>query len=295
MLCKHPFVRDPTGKVIKMSILTSNSEIALKGIPFPCGQCLPCRINKRRVWTHRLMLESYCHSDSVMVTLTFDPDHLPPDNSIHKLDVQLFLKRLRKAISPLKIRYYAAGEYGSKSGRPHYHLIIFGLSLLHGEIVKRCWPFGMVHVAEFNKLTAQYVAGYVTKKLSSTARDNRSPEFALMSRRPGIGFPALDNLLPLLDNPHFQDFLKIRGDVPDGLRHGSSFMPFGRFLRDKLRQMMEIEVDPDIFINQMRHKYLESLHNGFYFPLLDTLKAESVQRNRQIEARFKIFSQRDTI
>lgn len=294
MLCKQPFVRDPTGKIMKISLLTGNSELALNGIPFPCGQCLPCRINKRRVWTHRLMLESYCHSDSVMVTLTFDNDHLPLDNSIDKRDVQLFLKRLRKALEPNQIRYYAAGEYGSKSGRPHYHLIIFGLSLLQGDVVKKCWPFGMVHVAEFNQSTAQYVAGYVTKKLSSTSLDSRHSEFALMSRRPGIGFPALDTVLKLLDNPKFQEYISIKGDVPDGLRHGPSFFPFGRFLRDKLRELMHLQGNPITFINEMRAKYLECQHNS-YFPLVDTLIQESKQRNRQISSRFKIFHQRDKI
>lgn len=281
---------------MKVSLLTGNSELALNGIPFPCGQCLPCRINKRRVWTHRLMLESYCHSDSVMVTLTFDPEHIPADGSIDKRDVQLFLKRLRKALSPNQIRYYAAGEYGTKSGRPHYHLIIFGLSLLQGDIVKQCWPFGMVHICEFNQQTAQYVAGYVTKKIASTSLDGRRPEFALMSRKPGIGFPALDNVLSLLDNPKFREFIHIKGDIPDGLRHGSSFFPFGRFLRDKLRQLMNLEVEPDNFFREMRQKYFDFLkQDKYYFPLLDGLVAESVQRNRQIQARFKIFHNRDKI
>lgn len=295
MLCKNPFVRDPTGKIFKASLLTGDKELALGGIPFPCGQCLPCRINKRRVWTHRLMLESYCHGDSVMITLTFDEEHIPADFSVHKRDVQLFLKRLRKAIQPRKIRYYAAGEYGSKSGRPHYHLIVFGLSLLQGDAIKACWPFGMVHVAEFNQYTAQYVAGYVTKKISRTDGDPRQKEFAIMSRKPGIGFPALNDIMKLLDNPQFQKFLKIKKDVPDGLRHGPSFFPFGRYLKEKLRKMMELEVEPDAFITEMQKKYFECLHNGKEHPLVDTLIAESVQRNRQIERRFKIYHNRDKI
>lgn len=44
-------------------------------------------------------------------------------------DLQRFIKRLRKLISKLfpneKIRYYAIGEYGTSSYRPHWHILLF--------------------------------------------------------------------------------------------------------------------------------------------------------------------------
>ncbi|ETR80119.1 nonstructural protein [Chlamydia pneumoniae B21] len=38
--------------------------------------------------------------------------------------LQLLLKKLRKRISPHKIRYFECGAYGTKLQRPHYHLLL---------------------------------------------------------------------------------------------------------------------------------------------------------------------------
>lgn len=287
MLCKNPFVRDPSGRMFKVALLAGDSELAIHGIPFPCGQCLPCRINRRRVWTHRLMLESYMHADSIFVTLTYSPEYLPPDLSIHKRDLQLFLKRFRRAVEPRRIRYYACGEYGEHTHRPHYHAILFGASEADSETVNYCWGLGMTHVGTFSQHSAQYVAGYVTKKFIKKG-DGVEKEFSLMSRKPGLGYPALADVVRLLDNPQFQEFLRIKGDVPDGLRHGQSFFPFGRFLADKLRRLMDMTGDIDAFIREMRAKYVEAKFQNK--ELSEFLIDESRQKNRQIESRFKLYS-----
>ena len=298
MLCKSPFVRDPSGKVFKASILSGlkelGQEIALQGVPFPCGQCLPCRINKRRVWTHRLMLESYCHVASSFVTLTYNDDNVPSDGSLSKRHVQLFLKRLRKCLGDSRIRYYCAGEYGEKGGRRHYHLIIFGLSpdISTEEIIEKCWNYGFVTVDPCVFETVQYVAGYVTKKIIRKG-DSREKEFALMSRKPGIGYPALGKLSELLELPAFRSFLQLKGDIPDGLKHGNRFLPFGRYLRDKLRAVFDCNGDIDGFLNEMKCKWMEARTKNLN--LTELLMKESEQRNRQIEARFKIYNNRDKL
>lgn len=94
-----------------------------------------------------------------------------------KKDLQDYWKRLRKK---QKIRYYAVGEYGSKSLRPHYHAIVFGLQLNDLEFYKRnynndnlytskelekIWGKGFVTVGEVNAQTIGYTARYCMKKL----------------------------------------------------------------------------------------------------------------------------------
>lgn len=292
MLCKHPYVRDPTGKALVR--WSPDKADYYKGIPFPCGQCLPCRINKRRVWTHRMMLESFCHADACFVTLTYDPEHLPVGATLVKRDLQLFLKRLRKALDPIKIRYYAAGEYGEHTKRPHYHLALFGIGSEFTELINCCWSRGLVHIGELTHDSAQYIAGYVTKKIvKKEDLHGRTPEFAVMSRRPGIGYPALDDVVALLRNPRFRDYFHLDKDVPDGLLHGKSFQPFGRYLKDKLRQLMEVEGDPEPFLFEMRQKYLEA--KQAQEPLAHFLVREAQGKVAHIEHRFKIFNKRNQI
>lgn len=147
MLCRNPFIRDPSGKVFH----SLNKEDWLKGVPFACGQCLPCRINKRRIWSTRLWLEAMAHADNLpMLTLTYSDDELPYSvdglPTLCKRDVQLFLKRVRKKLHPIKLRYYCAGEYGEHTYRPHYHILFFGVSPLYVDIITSMWHHGLVDV-----------------------------------------------------------------------------------------------------------------------------------------------------
>lgn len=230
---------------------------------------MACRVNKKRLWTHRMILESFCHPSSVFVTLTYSPENLPPDLSVHPEHVQLFLKRLRKAIYPKKIRFFAVGEYGDKSWRPHYHLAIFNLSVLDTDIIRSTWSLGHVMVGEITSKSAGYIAGYCTKKMTkeNDERLNReingikfklNPEFTRMSLKPGIGAPALDKILDILTS---KAGVLPDGDVPKVLRHGDKIYPLGRYLRNKLRDMYAFK---DEYIELLKAKSKEEM-----FSMLD--------------------------
>lgn len=221
---------------------------------FPCGQCVPCRINRRRVWTHRIMLESLNHERNAFVTLTYEDENIPRTKdglgSLRSKDVQLWLKRIRKSIEPAKVRFYVVGEYGDVTWRPHYHAALFGYpSCEFGvtrhqdqccpqcDLVRKSWGMGHVSVGDLTIKSAAYVAGYVTKKLTREGDiklQGRAPEFARMSLKPGIGGDALwevaSELLALgLDR---------KGDVPRTLRHGARELPLGRYLQRRLRVLV---------------------------------------------------------
>lgn len=231
-------------------------------VPFGCTQCLPCRINRRRQWAFRMLLENFKHGDSSFITLTYANDTQTSPckvcrgpckkckckthgDSVSPLEARNFLKRLRKILEPEKIRYFLVGEYGSQTQRPHYHAIVFGLNQFvaggrdgFSGVVRDAWSCGHVFVGDANIDSMQYVAGYVTKKLTSAGDERlngRHPEFARMSLRPGIGAPAVGDIARAVDTPVGLRQLIESGDVPFTLLNGSRSLPLHRYIRTKLR------------------------------------------------------------
>jgi hypothetical protein len=270
--------------MLRYALGTGNPDLAMNSIPFGCGQCLPCRINRRRIWLHRLLLEALTHDikDISFLTFTYADEFLPSDCSISRRPLQLFFKSLRKAISPHKIRYYACGEYGQQSQRPHYHAIIYGLPPEYDY--KKHWHLGHIMAGSFSRDSAQYVAGYVVKKFV-TKSDLRKREFVAMSTRPAIGLTAALQLEKYKNHPIFKAALDGSGDVPGGLRHGSHWLPFGRFIKNKLRDLFNVTGDIEEYTRELTKKYLRDPKN-----YEKNLLNEDSQRVAQMEARFKIYN-----
>lgn len=189
-------------------------------IPFalPCGRCIGCRLEKARQWGLRCLHEKKMWQDNAYVTLTYDDKFLPDGGTVVVRDLQLFMKRLRKAKNSSAdnpLRFFAGAEYGEDNGRPHYHLLLFNCSFpdrLHFTVNKRgeplytskelteIWGMGHCTIGEVTFDSAVYCAKYALKKVTGDAAKDfytvydedgicyeRVPEFALMSRRPGIG------------------------------------------------------------------------------------------------------------
>lgn len=224
-------------------------------VPFGCGSCLACRINRRRVWSHRIQLEALTHAHSSFWTLTYDDDHVPASGSLVPSHLRDFLKRYRKSIAPSRLRYFAVGEYGEQTQRPHYHVAAFGVDPCRngttrinpksGVCCPSCdrlrdrWGFGLVHQGELTEKSAQYIAGYCVKKLGDCDADDdvlagRHPEFSRMSLRPALGVEALDVIAATLRKYDLSDQV----DVPLVVRHGKKKLPLGKYLRRQLRKKL---------------------------------------------------------
>ncbi len=180
----------------------------------PCGQCTGCRLERSRQWAVRCMHEASLYDECCFVTLTYRDEDLPRFGSLVMDDWQNFFKRLRRRIDG-KVRYFGCGEYGSVSGRPHYHALLFGLdfadkvlwtirgehSVFRSVFLESVWTSGHSEIGSVTFESAAYVARYCVKKVTGKAAEahyacvdpetgemsSRLPEFATMSRRPGIG------------------------------------------------------------------------------------------------------------
>lgn len=232
---------------------------------FGCGQCIACRISKRRVWSHRIMLESVQHRMGSFLTLTYDDDHLPPGHTLNPSHTKQWMKTFRERLRynydtdpsgswhSRTIRFFLVGEYGDQTHRPHYHAALFGFppcfyylrpppngcSCPPCALVRSTWGKGHIMLGSLSHDSAQYIAGYVTKKM--TSKDDprllgRHPEFARMSNRPGIGAYSLEALSTALSTVHGTTFISNTLDVPSQLRFGGKLLPLGRYMKQKLRQ-----------------------------------------------------------
>lgn len=152
----------------------------------------------------RCMHEKRMHSESCFLTLTYDNAHLPAGGTLVKRDLQLFMKRVRKQFGE-GVRFFACGEYGDKTQRPHYHVLLLNKDFADRKpvttrsehpyytsvLLSKLWTDGGHTIGNVDFESAAYVARYCTKKISGPGAEKhygqREKEFLLMSRRPGIG------------------------------------------------------------------------------------------------------------
>lgn len=86
----------------KSSITFTENPTNTIPIELPCGQCSSCRLERSRQWAIRCMHEAQLHNENAFITLTYDDEHLPLDNSLNLKHFQDFMKRLRYHFSKKK-------------------------------------------------------------------------------------------------------------------------------------------------------------------------------------------------
>lgn len=130
-MCLNPI------KIINRTELFNPSASSLY-LTVPCGHCEECRKQKRNEYVLRSYYEyedcilrgGYCYFD----TLTYDDEHLPKTLRVPHFrasDINTFFHKLRTYLTrdgydpKDKLKYLCTSEYGSKTHRPHYHLLFF--------------------------------------------------------------------------------------------------------------------------------------------------------------------------
>lgn len=273
------------------------------------------------------MMEARLHERTWWTTLTYSKE-MRPHEYIHPETGQLFcheqgclnpkqfedfIKRVRKQIHPLKLRYFAVGEYGDLNNAPHYHICIFG----HGEeinrILQKCWSdpisnisLGFVDTKSCRPLdtaTARYTCGYTLKKLtkkSDPLLEGRYPEYTSHSIGIGMGFAL--RYANALKNESGKQHILTHHDIPRFVRYDGKNWPLDRYLRAKILEHLGIT---DVLMENGRKKFkteMQALSNraelnpkfssqkGQITPyaLEEQYKQETAQRVLNTETRAKL-------
>lgn len=313
--CFHPLYRlvmpystnvntgKPVGRIIpylEVPNYLNNPNFELQTVP--CGKCIGCRLQRSREWANRCMLELEYHKSAYFVTLTYNDEHVPtvyypdpdtgealPAHTLRKRDFQLFMKRLRFKFSDQKIRFFACGEYGPETMRPHYHVILFGLELhdtvpwsrspqgfqyylsqqmqevwsvrnapsrygsincLTADPEYFCDPIGHILVSEVSWETCAYVARYCTKKLTGEA----SEFYDVHNIEPPFSLMSTHPGIAkqwFVDHPDCYNYEYISVSTPTG---GRKFRPPRYF--DKLYDVVEPEHMAEI--KESRQRFAEA-------------------------------------
>lgn len=208
----------------KKIVFGDNAPANYEPVKLPCGRCIGCRLEYSRQWAMRIHHEASLYDQNSFVTLTYRDEDLPDTGTLVKEHFQLFMKRLRRRLNcgkNYKIRYFHCGEYGEDFGRPHYHAILFnldfpdkvffkkqfnGFDLYVSPFLDSVWQKGYCTIGAVTFDSAAYCARYVTKKVNGQLAEKVdenglkhyekltsegeivevSPEYATMSRNPGI-------------------------------------------------------------------------------------------------------------
>lgn len=193
----------------------------------PCGKCPACLSRRRQEWVYRNEVELKHSTNCFFVTLTYADQFLPVGSNgmptLRKRHFQLFMKRLRKSIEPHRIRFFGCGEYGDKTLRPHYHLLIYNWpedKYLIDDYIYKSWPYSQCSdalcITRLHDTSAiNYCCKYVLKSDDDIDRDEKP--FMLCSRRPAIGSQDITNdrrRQTELENPRLTLYMEDGVHVP---------------------------------------------------------------------------------
>lgn len=157
----------------------------------PCGTCPDCLAKKRADWSFRMQEEERVSSSSFFMTYTYTEEklHYNEDGNaiLFPSDFQNYMKRIRKLTSN-KLKYFAVGEYGGESGRPHYHAIIFNFPAELRWMLIHEWNEGFAVLGDTKQGSIHYVTKYMLKPSKWYIKQGMTPPFTLVSKGLGINY-----------------------------------------------------------------------------------------------------------
>lgn len=161
------------------------------GLRTPCHQCWQCIENRTNDWVGRCIAEKETSVATSVVTLTYGGGDTPESRFLRKSDVIAYIKAIRNKTKDrpgYKVRYFYVGEYGSKKGRAHWHIVLFWQEQMpHRELRKNIqdeyWPHGYSFWDEADTASIRYAMKYINKN----PEDKAQLKTLGMSKKPMLG------------------------------------------------------------------------------------------------------------
>lgn len=294
MRCENPvFVK------IKDGYLTyqDGKTVTAFSAEVPCGKCFACMSTLRSDWVFRLKQHLRTAQSAFFVTLTYSDEYLPENGSLDKELLKQFFHDFRNGIendyqhslpkhlkgkSHHRIKYFAVGEYGDLSLRPHYHFIIFdyrGNNISLMEDIEEFWPYGHIDIRYCSDRLISYITKYLVKSFLDTQALKISnllePPFRLVSKGLGLSYvtQARANYLlrggrPVLSDGncnrrvprYYKEKLSKLAALEDNRLHGKPF--YGRDFEDVSAKSFQrrIFTKSSMTLADERQEMYDSLH-----------------------------------
>lgn len=223
----------------------------------PCCKCAVCRFKDGKKWALRLLETMNKTQNNFFITLTYDDAHLLSEN--FNIDIpQLNKDHLRSLLLKLKEKlrneqekilrrqyklsskeahkrstfplYYAIGDYGDHTFRPHYHIILYNVPVDAIElynIIEKLWLYGFIDVRPLLAEYCNYVVKYLTtntKQYEWAQRNNLILPFRITSR----------HLMP--DNKRIRKLAKEMDNGFNYIQHGPAKYGIPAYMKKKINQ-----------------------------------------------------------
>lgn len=175
-----------------------NPGILADGQKIGCRKCWQCKERRVDDWVGRCIAESKTSKSCHFVTLTYGEntkvggvDHERTAVLTYS-DVQKFFKKIR--FDGYRIKYFVAGEFGSKKGRAHWHVLLYWLDkvpplVMNKRVHSKYWadkegnPLGFVEWGRLTHKSVRYACKYLQKDIGETDRQG----YFAMSKKPPLG------------------------------------------------------------------------------------------------------------
>lgn len=218
------------------------------------------------------MQELKTAQSAIFLTLTYNDDSLIYNIEQRKpelwlKDTQDFMKRLRKhnaKFNKNSIRYYTIGEYGENTCRPHYHSIMFNLSIDTTSKIEEIWKKGQIKIGAVTQASIHYTTKHQIATMLQI-KGLKEP-FSTMSRRPALG----SNYLTSAIKKYHKQTNNSQVSFLSGIK-----IPMPRIYRDMI---WKVKIQAPF--KQLKFKYLVKANNITRQNIATQSQIEAIQQDR---------------